>query len=323
LNKPKIYIGRKISKEVEEYIAQYFDYEKWEGDESISYEQIIEQLQDKDGLMALGTKIDDNLLDYAPNLKVVSNMSVGYNNFDIKAMKARGIIGTNVAGSLDDTVADLIFGLIISTARRIPELDRFVKDLKWEEENDEPHYGQDVHHASLGIIGMGRIGQAVAKRAKLGFDMDVYYNNRNRKLDVEESLGVKYLEFNSLLQTCDYIVLMTPLNKETYHLMDEEQFNLMKSNAIFINASRGQTVNEKALVAALVNRKILAAGLDVYEVEPIEKDNPLLKLPNVITLPHIGSATQKTTNNMAMTAAKNLVQALYGKEIDNIVPELM
>jgi len=322
MSKPKVFIAKKISKEAEKYIGEFCDYEKWEKDIPISKDELFEKIHDKDGVILSGIKIDEEFLKHAPNLKVVSNISVGYNNFDLNAMKARGIIGTNTAGSLDDTVADLIFGLILATSRRIPELDKYVKDNNWKPSDEKNLFGQDVHHSTIGIIGMGRIGEAVAKRAKFGFDMEVLYYNRHRKLEAEKNLGVNYCDFQSLLKQSDFIVLMTPLTQETHHLMDYNEFNLMKKSAIFINASRGQTVNEEALIDALENKKIYGAGLDVYEMEPINGDNPLLKMSNVVTLPHIGSATKKTRLDMVMTAAHNLVKALTGEEPQNVVPEL-
>lgn len=214
-------------------------------------------------------------------------------------------------------------GLMLSTSRRLVELDRYVKDNKWVPSDEENVYGLDVHHATLGIVGMGRIGEVVAKRAKFGFDMDILYYNRNRNKTVENSLGAKYCDLDSLLQKSDFIVVMVPLTKDTYHLIDVKEFNKMKSSAIFINASRGQTVNEKALIEALENNKIYAAGLDVYEMEPIDINNPLLKMSNVVALPHIGSATRKTRNAMCMLAAENLVKALLGETPPNVVPELI
>ncbi|QAA30534.1 2-hydroxyacid dehydrogenase [Clostridium manihotivorum] len=321
MNKPKVYIAKFIPQEVEDYIAQYCDYEKCE-DEDITREQLIEKLKDKDGLLASGTRIDEELLEKAQKLKVVSNMSVGYNNFNLEAMKKRNIIGTNVAGSLDDTVADLIFGLMLACARRITELDRYVKAGKWKKDDDLDLYGANVHHSTLGIIGMGRIGEAVAKRASLGFDMKVLYYNRSRKPEVEKKLGVKYCSMEEVLKASDFIVIMTPLTEETHHLIDEAEFNIMKPNAIFINASRGKTVNEKALIEALQSKKIKAAGLDVFDVEPVQADNPLLKMDNVVTLPHIGSANDDTRFAMAKLAAENLVKALNGENAPNIVPEL-
>lgn len=322
MGKPKAYIAQKIPYEVEKYISEYLDYEKWEGDNSISREELLKRIDDKEGILLSGIKVDEELLNHAPKLKVVSNISVGYNNFNIKAMKDREIIGTNTPGVLNDTVADLIFGLILSTSRRIAELNSYVKDGKWKVGDNENLFGLDVHHSTLGIIGMGRIGEDVAKRAKFGFDMDVYYYNRNRKYEAEERLGVKYCDFEALLGKCDFIVLMTPLTDETYHLIDHREFNLMKKSAIFINVSRGQTVNEEALIEALENKKIFGAGLDVYEIEPISLENPLLKMPNVVTVPHIGSATHKTRFDMAMLGAENLVKALKGETPPNIVPEL-
>lgn len=320
--KPKVYIARQIPAHVEEYIGQYCEYEKFNGDDRASYDEMLKNLHDKEGILLSGTKVDTYLLDHAPKLKVVSNISVGYNNFDIEAMKKRNVIGTNTPGVLNDTVADLIFALMLASARKVAELDRYVRDGKWNETDFEEMFGKDVHHATLGIIGMGRIGQDVAKRAIYGFDMNVLYYNRTRKTEAEEKLGVKYADLNTLLSQSDFVLVMTALTDETYHMIDEEQFYLMKKDSIFINASRGATVNEKALIKALKDKKILGAGLDVFEDEPVDKDNPLLKINNVVLLPHIGSATKKTRSDMAMLAAKNLVKALYGEVPPNIVPEL-
>jgi len=323
MKKHKIFITENIPLDVEKYIAKYCDYEKWEGTGVIPRDELLKRLNDIQGLLLMGIKIDKELLNHAPELKAVSNISVGYNNFDLKAMKDRNIIGTNTPGILDDSVADLIFGLILSSARRICELDRYVKDGNWTSEDDEKFYGIDVHHSTLGIIGMGRIGEAVAKRAKLGFDMEVCYHNRTRKKETEEKLGIEYSDLKLLLSKSDFIVLMTPLNDDTFHIIDFEEFKVMKKTAIFINASRGQTINEEALIYALKSKQILGAGLDVYEMEPVKSDNPLLKMANVITVPHIGSSTKKTRSDMAMLAAKNLIEALSGDIPVGIVPELI
>ncbi len=188
--------------------------------------------------------------------------------------------------------------------------------------DDTPFFGVDVHHSTLGIIGMGRIGEVIAKRARSGFDMDVLYYNRKRKTEAEEKLGVKYESIPNLLKNSDFIVLVLPLTQETYHLIDFKEFELMKDTAIFINVSRGQTVNEAALIKALENKKIAGAGLDVFETEPVDPDNPLLRLPNVVSLPHIGSATAGTRLNMSMKAAESLVEALSGRIPATVVPEL-
>jgi gluconate 2-dehydrogenase len=322
MNKPKVYITSPVPNEIKEYISEYCDVEMWESEDKLPKEELFHKVADKDGLLVKGGIIDKELLDHAPKLKAVSTVSVGYNNFDLDAMKSRGVIGTNTPYVLDDTVADLIFSLILSSARRIAELDSIVKSGGWKPGNDKSFFGVDVHHRTLGIIGMGRIGEAVAKRARFGFDMDVLYYNRNRKADAEGKLGVKYCDMQELIRKSDFILLMTALTNDTYHLIDYKEFDMMKNSAIFINASRGQTVNEEALIDALQSKKILGAGLDVFEKEPVNADNPLLKLSNVVTVPHIGSATVKTRFDMAMVAAENLVAALTGGTPAYIVPEL-
>lgn len=322
MTKPKVYIAKHFPKEVIQYIEKYCECEKWEEEGEISRDALLNKLSDKNGVILTAIKIDKEFLDCAPNLKVVSNMSVGYDNFDLELMKSRNIIGTNTPGVLDNSVADLIFGLMLSSARRIVECDTYVKQGNWKVQDDENCYGMEVHNKTLGIIGMGRIGEAVAKRAKLGFDMDVLYHNRSRKIEVEHNLGVKYTDQETLLKKSDFIVLMTPLTKETYRLIGANEFSLMKKSAVFINASRGKTVDEKAMIKALKKGEISAAGLDVYEKEPVGIDNELLKLNNVITLPHIGSATWETRADMAKLSAENMVKALLGEEAPNIVSEL-
>ena len=320
--KPKVLIGAHVPLEVEEYIGKHCEYEKFDKDETISYEMLLGKLHDKEGLLEAFKEIDGNLLNHGPGLKVVSNMSVGYDNFHIEEMKKRGVIGTNTPGVLNDTMADLILGLMLTTARRMAELDSYVKDGSWKLEDEEEHFGKDVHHQTLGIIGMGRIGEAVAKRASLGFDMDVIYYNRNRKPDMEEKLGVKYADLNTLLKESDFVVVMVALTDATYHMIGREEFKLMKKDAILINASRGSTVDEKELIRALEDREIWGAGLDVFEEEPVNSENPLLKMSNVVTLPHIGTSTWKTNDDMAMLAAQNMVKAVLGERPPNIVPEL-
>jgi gluconate 2-dehydrogenase len=320
--KPKVFIALPIPPQAEAFIAEHCEYRKWDFNEPIPREILLKEIADIDGLLMVGGKIDQELLNCAPRLKVVSNISVGYNNFDLEAMKKKAVLGTNTPSVLDETVADLVLALVLASARRIPELDRYMKDGKWKKGYDGMLYGVDVHHATIGIIGMGRIGEAIAKRAKYGFDMDVLYYSRTRKIKAEENLGAHYCTMEELLQKSDFVVLMTPLTPETTRIMGRQEFSLMKDTAFFINASRGQTVDEQALLEALVNGEIRGAGMDVYEQEPIDPDHPLLKMPNVVTLPHIGSATEKTRLDMAMLAAKNLVQALKGEQPPNIVDEL-
>jgi gluconate 2-dehydrogenase len=317
--KPTVLIARPIPAEVEAYIASHCTIIKGITNEPMPRKEMLKQLATVEGLLTTGGKIDEELLSHAPHLKVVSNISVGYNNMDFEAMKAHGVIGTNTPEVLDETVADLVFALILGAARRTAELDQYVKQGKWQRGDDESLYGLDVHHATLGIIGLGRIGEAIARRAKLGFLMNVQYYNRNRKTEAEANLGVTYQPMNELLRTSDFILLMTPLTEETTHLIGREQFSIMKPTAIFINASRGKTVDETALIEALQNKQIYAAGLDVFDREPVEVDNPLLQMPNVLALPHIGSATAQTRFDMAYLAAKNLVSALQGQTPPNLI----
>ncbi|MER2089697.1 MAG: D-glycerate dehydrogenase [Sporosarcina sp.] len=308
-----------MPEDVKGFMAEYCDIRQWQGDGRIPRDILLKEIAAVEGLYTAGGsmvgRIDEELLNHAPHLKVISNVSVGYNNFDVEAMNKRNIIGTNTPHVLDETVADLAFALILSTARRITELDRFVKEGSWKPTtNYHEIYGKDVHSTTLGIIGMGRIGEAIARRAKFGFNMDVLYCNRNRKPEAEEKYGAEYCDLTSLLTRSDYIVLMTPLTTETLQLIGEEEFKMMKKSAIFINVSRGQTVDEQALIRALQNGEILGAGLDVFETEPVNLDNPLLQMSNVVTVPHIGSATALTEAAMAMRAAENIVAVLTGKE---------
>jgi gluconate 2-dehydrogenase len=320
--KKKVFLARPVPTEVRQYLEQHCDIIQWQGEGRVSRDEMFALLSEADGLLTAGNPINAELLDHAPQLKVVSNMSVGYNNYDIDEMSARGIIGTHTPGVLDETVADLVIGLMLAAGRRIPELDQLIRQGLWKKGMDQELFGIDVHHATLGIIGMGRIGEAVAGRARFGFDMRVLYYNRNRNIEAERKTGSQYCSMDELLAQSDYIVLMTPLTPATVKLIGREQFAKMKSSAIFINASRGAIVDEAAMIEALQTGVIRAAGLDVFEVEPVQVDNPLLKLPNVVLLPHVASATTVTRNDMAMLAAENLVVGLYGQEPQNVVEEL-
>lgn len=320
--RPSVFIDRPIPAEVEAYIAEHCNIVKWESAEPITPEGLYPMLTHVDGLLTAGLRIDAELLEAAPNLKIVSSISVGYNHFDLSAMKQHGVLGTNTPHVLSDTVADLALALMLGTARRVAELDRYVKDGRWKQGDGRSLFGTDVHHAKLGIIGMGRIGEAVARRAKFGFEMDVVYHNRSRKPEAEAKLGVRYAELNELLSVSDFVVLLAPLTPETTKLLGRNEFQLMKSTAIFINISRGQTIDEAALIEALQEGTIAAAGLDVFEKEPIDAKHPFLSMPNVLTLPHIGSATEQTRFDMAMLAAYNLVDGVKGQMPSNVVEEL-
>jgi glyoxylate/hydroxypyruvate/2-ketogluconate reductase len=321
--KLKVFIAKPIPKEVEEYISRYCDYKIWDQQDPIPKDILLKEVAEVDGLLTPKGVITREFLEKAPKLKIVSNIAVGYDAFDLIAMKERGVIGTHTPYVLDEAVADLAFGLILAASRRITEFHNLVRAGEWKQLRDSAEwYGQDVHHTTIGIIGMGRIGEKIARRAALGFEMNVLYNSTRKKSELEEKYGMVYSEINPLLERSDIVLVMLPLKDSTYHFIGEEQFRLMKSNAIFINCSRGQVVDETALIKALQEGQIRGAGLDVFEVEPVADENPLLKMDNVVVLPHIGSATQKTRFDMAMKAAENLVAGLTGKVPENVVPEL-
>lgn len=321
-NKPKVFSDKSMNKEVQDYLKEHTEFSIWDQPQRMPREQFWREIADADAFITGGTRIDRELLSHAKKLRMISTISVGYNHFDLEAMKERNIIGTHTPYVLDDSVADVILGLMLSTARRIPELDAIVKRGDWKRGSAESYFGVEMHHKTLGIIGMGRIGEAVAKRAKFGFDMDVLYYNRNPKPETEAKFGVQYRSMVELLQQSDFVVLMTPLTDETVKLIGANEFKLMKKSAIFVNASRGQIVDEQAMIDALNNGEILAAGLDVFEQEPIDASNPLTQMSNVVTLPHIGSATHETRDAMAMVAAQTVVSLLTENKPLYVVKEL-
>lgn len=275
-------------------------------------EEIMTKHREIDGLITVPTRIDEEFLEALPRLKVVSNLSAGYDNFDIDAMKKRQIIGTNSPDSGSESVADLVIGMMLAASRRIVELDAIVKRGEWTRPFPDSYMGNDVHHKTLGIFGMGRIGQLIARRAKMGFSMSVLYHNRTRIATLEEQLGVRYVEKDELLGASDFIVVQIPLARETRNFIGREEFQKMKQSAVLINASRGSVVDEYALAEALRTGRISSAAIDVYENEPVEKDSPLLLLPNVITLPHIGASTAESRLQLYRTAAANMIAALHG-----------
>lgn len=284
-----------------------------------NHAEFVAKLKVAHGLLGSSMPITTELLDQAPNLRVVSNFSAGYDNLDLKELTERNIIATNTPDALTDTTADLIFGLLLSTSRRITELDRYVRAKKWKKEIEKSHFGIDIHHKTIGIVGMGRIGRAVAKRAARGFDMKVLYYKRTRDTEAEDTLGAFYCDLPELLRTSDFVCLTLPLTDETYHLIGEQELKLMKPSAILINGARGGIVDQKALISALKEGTILAAGLDVFEEEPLPHDSELLSLENVVIVPHIGSATEETRNRMIMDGIDNLLQALRGERPKNLL----
>jgi len=317
--KPKVVVASKIQPEVIQFLAQYCELVVFDKLSSENYNDFLEELNDAQGLIGFNLKVNEHILEHAPQLKVVSTISVGYDNMDLEKITNRNVLATNTPGVLNETTADTMFGLLLATARRFTELDQFVKSGQWETQIGKRLFGTDVHHKTLGIIGMGGIGTAIAKRAHLGFDMNILYHNRSRNKEAEGLYNATYCTLEELLQQSDFVCLMTPLSAETEGLIGEKEFKLMKETAFFINGSRGKTVNEAALIAALQNGEIAGAGLDVFEVEPVQKDNPLLSMANVVTLPHVGSATTETRMKMSMCAAENIVAGVTGKTPPNVL----
>jgi glyoxylate/hydroxypyruvate/2-ketogluconate reductase len=319
MKKPKVIVFKKIHESVLEYIREHCELTYFESLDARTRPAFLDELRDAEGILGSSLKVDGDLLEQAPCLRMVSNYGVGYDSLDIPELARRGIMASNTPEVLNDSVADAIFGLLLATARRIPELDRMVKTGQWKGSVDERLFGMDVHHKTLGIIGMGGIGEKIAQRAHFGFDMKILYHNRSRKAALEDKYSAQYLSLNELLIQSDFVCLMTPLTAETKGLMGKHEFELMKPSAIFINGSRGGTVDEQALVEALRSRTIRAAGLDVFQQEPVPSDHPLLAMDNVVTLPHIASATHDTRLAMAWMAARNLVAGVQGTTPPNLI----
>ena len=281
--------------------------------------ELLEAAQGIDGVLStLTERIDDEFMNAAgENLKVVANMAVGYDNVDVATANERGIVVTNTPDVLEETTADTAFMLMLAAARRLGEGERIVRSGRWEAWGPKMLLGPDVWGKKLGIVGFGRIGQALARRAR-GFDMEILYYNRSRREEAEEELGASYLELDELLETADFITLHTPLTDETRHLIDAPALDRMKPEAVLVNTSRGPVVDEAALADALAGGRIFAAGLDVYEEEP--KVHPkLLELENVVLAPHIGSGSIETRGKMAVLAAENLAAVLRGEQPKTLV----
>jgi len=317
--KPKVLVTREVFDETLAYLGERCEVESNQGDVPFDPETLAQRLADKDGVVCcLTDRIDGKLLAGCPRLKVVANIAVGYNNIDLAACTARGVMVTNTPGVLDDSTADLAFTLMLATARRLTEAEAYVRAGLWHGWHLKQLLGVDVHHATLGIIGMGRIGQVIAKRA-LGFEMRVIYHNRTRLAPaIEQRLNATWVTRDELLAQADFVVLQMPYAPQTHHLIGEAELKKMKPGAILINSTRGGVVDDAALIRALKNGTIRAAGLDVFEDEP--KFNPgFHELKNVVLVPHIGSSTEATRRAMAMTAAKNAVAALTGGTPPNLL----
>jgi gluconate 2-dehydrogenase len=281
-------------------------------------EQFNEALPHSHGMIGAGRKLGREQLESAKQLEVVSSISVGYDNYDVGYLTERGIMLTNTPDVLTESTADLGFSLIMSSARRVAELDAYTKAGNWKRSIEAPHFGTDVYGKTLGIVGMGNIGAAVARRGRLGFNMPILYSGNSRKTAVEQELGAQFRTLDQLLAESDFVCLVVPLSEKTKHLISTRELSLMKKSAILVNIARGPIVDEPALVEALKNGTIRGAGLDVYEKEPLP-ESPLFQLSNAVTLPHIGSATHETRQAMADRAYDNLRAALLGEKPQDLV----
>ena len=320
MQKPKILVARAIFPEALAKLEELFDVRSNQEDRIFSPEELQKELSGVVGALVAGSeRIDANALAYAKDLKIVANISVGYNNFDVPAITAAGVMATNTPDVLTDTTADFGFALLMATARRITESEHWVRAGHWDKWSivNNP-LGMDLHHSTVGIIGMGRIGQGIAKRA-LGFGMNVIYHNRSRLSDADEkACGAKYVSKEELLRTADHVVLVLPYSAESHHTIGAKEIALMKPTATLINIARGGIVDDAALAQALKEKRIFAAGLDVFEGEP--KVHPeLLKLSNVVLAPHIASATEKTRRAMVDLAIDNLRAALDGRKPPSLI----
>jgi glyoxylate reductase len=311
----KVYVTRQLPDAALDIVRTAGSVEVWPENGPVPRDVLMEKVWDADGLLCLLTdKIDAELLDNAPRLRVVSQMAVGVDNIDVAACQARNVAVGNTPGVLTETTADLAFALLLATARRVVEAERFLRGGQWQTWSPMLLVGPDVHHATLGIVGMGRIGAEMARRAH-GFEMHILYHSRSRHADVERDFGARWVEMDALLADSDFVSLHTPLTLDTRHLIGARELARMKPSAMLINTARGPVVDQAALVNALRTRQIAAAGLDVFEQEPLPSDDPLLQLDNVTLLPHIGSASVTTRTRMAVLAAENLVAGVQGRSL--------
>ncbi len=311
----RIFVARRIPECGINLLRSKFDVDVWGGDLPPSREELFQRVQNTDGLLSLlSDTIDEPLLEAAgSSLKAIANFAVGYNNIDVQAAESRGIQVGNTPDVLTDATADIAVGLILACARRFQESIDQVRRLEWKTWEPLGLIGQDLSGRTLGIVGMGRIGRAVAQRLYGGWKMRVIYTARSTKPDVDQELNAQCVSLETLLRESDFVSLHTDLNPMTKHLMNEANFAIMKESAVLVNTARGGIIDQSALFDALKHRRLFAAGLDVTDPEPLPDDSALRSLSSCLILPHIGSATEVARNKMAMMAAENLVAALDGK----------
>jgi gluconate 2-dehydrogenase len=325
MSKAKILVARAVFPETLARLAEHFEVTANPGDQTWTQAQLIEKLQGMQGALTTGSeRIDAELLDACPGLKICANMAVGYNNFDIDAMTAHGVLATNTPDVLTETTADFGFALLMATARRIAESEHFLRAGRWKKWSYDMFAGTDIHGSTLGIVGMGRIGQGIARRGAHGFGMKVIYHNRSRlEPALEAACKASYVGKEELLKTADHVVLVVPYSPASHHTIGAAELALMKPTATLVNIARGGIVDDAALAAALRDKRIAAAGLDVFEGEP--KVHPeLLTVPNVVLTPHIASASTPTRLAMADLAADNLIGFLvHGKPLTPLNPAVL
>ncbi len=314
---PKVFITRNIPAIGPDKLRKQSGWEidQWSKDEVIPRDELLRRVKGADAVLSLLTeRIDAEFIEAAgPQLKVVANLAVGFDNFVVPELTKRGVIGTNTPDVLTDTTADLAFALLMATSRMLPQAEKYVKDGHWHTWEPLGFMGQDVHHATLGLLGMGRIGAAMARRGA-GFEMKVIYYDAYRRQDLEQQYGYEYRNsIEEVIRESDFVSVHTPLTEETRHLMNAERLAMMKKTAILINSARGPIVDPDALYDALKNGTIWAAGLDVTEPEPVPSDHKLLTLENCLIVPHIASASINTRNNMSELAADNIINVLEGR----------
>ncbi len=316
--KPKVFVTRPIPRPILDLLSTRCELKVHPQDSEVSTAQLAEACREVEGLLVTGARVNEEVLQQASHLRVVSNAGVGYDNIDVAACTRRRIVVTNTPGVLDDTTADLAFALLMAVARRVVEGDRFVRKGHWREWQWGLMWGADIHHKTLGLYGFGRIGQAMARRGR-GFSMRILYHARHRvPEEIEGELDARYVDREILFRESDFLSLHVPLTPETSHLIQSRELSLMKPTAFLINTARGPVVDDEALVRALEAHALAGVGLDVFEREP-QVHPALLRMNNVVLMPHVGSASAETRSKMARLAAENLLQALDGQRPPNVV----